>query len=81
MAINPKDLRPMGDPETVVCLPHGDTLVGLYIAVVGSQTMLGIREDRDGQPISCAVTRDLSLKHLPLQSNPHRVKYRHSEDV
>lgn len=66
--VNPKDRVPQGDPDTVVLLPQG-ALVGLYIRGVPGLVMLGIREDAEGQPVSCAVTNDL---HMNLQSNPRR---------
>ena len=63
----------MGEPETVVFLPQGGTLVGLYIPGVGAQTVLGIREDRAGQPVSCAVTNEMPVDSF--QSNPHRIRH------
>lgn len=70
--IDPKDRRAQGDPETVVYLPQGaGSLVGLYIKGVGAGTMLGIREDVTGQPVSCAVTNRFESE-TPIQSNPRR---------
>ena len=74
MGIPPTDLVPQGDPETVVCLPSG-TLLGLCILGVGRTPMtLGIREDMEGQPVSCVITTALALdiQRLPFQSNPRR---------
>ena len=74
--VNPKDRVPQGDPDTVVLLPHG-AIVGLYIrGLPEGKVMLGIREDAEGQPVSCAVTNELHIDtSRSLQSNPHRVKY------
>lgn len=66
--VNPKDRVPQGDPDTVVLLPQG-ALVGLYIRGVSGLVMLGIREDAEGRPVSCAITNEL---HLNIQSNQHR---------
>jgi len=71
--VDPRDRTAMGDPETVILLPGEGALIGLYIRGVPGQTMLGIREDADGQPVSCAVGISLDL---PIQSNPRR----HDED-
>lgn len=71
MAIDPKDTISQGDPDTVVLLPSG-ALVGLYIKGVPGQIMLGIREDAEGQPVSCAVTNELHVVYPPAQSNPRR---------
>ena len=57
--VNPIDTRPQGDPDTVVLLPEG-ALVGLYIkGLREGKVMLGIREDAEGQPVSCAVTNEI----------------------
>lgn len=71
--IDPRDLVAQGDPDTVVLLPDG-ALVGLYIKGVPGKVMLGIRENADGQPVSCAVTNELHIDtaQRPLQSNPRR---------
>lgn len=72
MAIPKSDREPQGDPETVVLLPNG-ALVGLLILQSGyGQIMLGIREDAEGQPVSCAVTNELHVVYPPAQSNPRR---------
>lgn len=66
------DLLPQGDPETVVLLPHG-ALVGLFIRDSGyGDLMLGIREDAEGRPVSCAITSELIVEYPPVQSNPRR---------
>ena len=71
--IDQKDQVAQGDPETVVLLPTG-ALVGLYIrGLKTGLTMLGIREDTDGQPLSCAVTNEFHIDtSKPQQSNPRR---------
>lgn len=73
MVVDPLDLAPMGDPETVVTLGNG-SIIGLYIPGVSGQVMLGIREDREGRPVSCAVTNAFGVETgWPAQSNPRRV--------
>ena len=68
------DLVPQGDPETVVFLPGGPSLVGLCVKGLWiGPVMLGIREDAEGRPLSCAVTSDIELCITPSQSNPRRV--------
>lgn len=69
-----KDLTPVGDPETVVFLPHGDSLVGLHIVGLSSDVMLGIRENPDGHPLTCAITNEIVIEHAPIHllSNPIR---------
>ena len=58
--VNPIDTRPQGDPETVVLLPDGESLVGLYVrGLKDGKAMLGIREDQFGRPISCSVTDEI----------------------
>jgi hypothetical protein len=69
--IDPSDVRAAGDPETVVLLPRG-SLLGLYIKGVPGPVMLGIREDAQGQPVSCAVTNELFIDTSHVQSNPCR---------
>ncbi len=73
MWIHPVERTPQGDPETVVCLPTG-SLLGLHIRGLDAPVMLGIREDAEGQPVSCAITTELHIDtaHRPLQSNPRR---------
>ena len=71
MGMHPVDRMPQGDPETVVLLPTG-SLIGLHIRGVDAPTMLGIREDADGQPVSCAITTELHISYPPVQSNPRR---------
>ena len=69
--VEPKDRMAQGDPETVVLLPTG-ALVGLSILGVRGPTMLGIREDAEGQPVSCAITNEFWAEYPPAQSNPRR---------
>ena len=70
--MDPIDREPQGDPETVVLLPTS-TLLGLHIrGVLGGPAMLGIREDADGQPTSCAITTELVIDTTRVQSNPRR---------
>ena len=64
------DSEPQGDPECLVALPTG-SVVGLRILGLKSEIMLGIREDTEGQPVSCAVTNELLITY-PLQNNPRR---------
>lgn len=72
--VNPIDLMPQGDPETVVCLPDGDSLIGLYVKDSGlGAVMLGIREDCLGRPVACAIANDIKL-----DITPHR--YRNDAD-
>lgn len=54
------DKMPQGDPETVVWLPSG-SLIGLAIRGVLGRVMLGIREDAEGIPVSCAVMDSLHV--------------------
>lgn len=70
--VDPKDRIAQGDPETVVILPDGSSLVGLYIRGVDSGLhMLGIREDAEGRPVSFACAD--SVLHVDTwQSNPRR---------
>lgn len=58
------DKTPQGDPETVVILPHG-SLIGLKIRGLYGHVMLGIREDEQGHPVSCAVTDELFIDTHP----------------
>jgi hypothetical protein len=76
MWIDPRDLKAQGDPETVVLLPDGNSLVGLYIRGFKTKFMLGISEDREGQPLSCAVTNEVYIDTSHMQSNPVRKQYR-----
>lgn len=69
--VDPKDQRAQGDPETVVRLPTGDTLVGLHILGVDGYPMLGIREDREGFPVAFAAA-DVDVIDAAVQSNPRR---------
>lgn len=79
IAVEETDLRSQGDPETVVLLPKCGALVGLHIksgdgrARLEQHIMLGIREDDQGQPVSCAITNELEIDtSIPAQSNPRR---------
>lgn len=74
MPIDPRDLLPVGDPETVVLLPSGGSLLGLHICGLpdGVPRMLGIREDELGRPVSFATAEEWPLDITP-QSNPRRV--------
>lgn len=65
------ELRPQGDPETVVFLPKGGSIVGLHIRGLPEHVMLGIREDPHGHPLSCAVTNEIEID-TNLHSNPRR---------
>ena len=67
---DPRDARPQGEPDTVILLPHG-SLVGLHIRGVAGGIVLGIREDAEGQPISCAEVTRVQME-TALQSNPRR---------
>ena len=69
--VDPCDLMAQGDPETVVLLPRG-SLLGLYIRGLEDHVMLGIREDAEGRPVSCAVTNELHVDTSQVQSNPRR---------
>jgi hypothetical protein len=53
--VRPEDLVPQGDPETVVTLPDGGCIVGLHIKGVLFGSLLGIREDELGRPVSCSI--------------------------
>ena len=72
IALEPADLFPQGEPETVVFLPSKESLIGLHIRGLEDHVMLGIREDECGRPISCAMTNELHIDTLHLQSNPRR---------
>lgn len=55
------DREPQGDPEWVAYLRNGrGSLVGLYIKGLPAWTMLMIREDAKGYPVSCAVTNSIA---------------------
>lgn len=74
--VDPRDLVAQNDghgPETVVLLPTG-SLVGLHVRGVPGHVILGIREDREGRPVSCAVVNEMHIDtSQPLISNPRRV--------
>lgn len=63
--VEPVDRYAQGDPECVVYLPGRGSLIGLYIKGVPYPSMLGIREDADGQIVSCAITTELRIEHPP----------------
>ena len=69
--VDPEDQQAQGEPETIVTLPHC-SLVGLQIVGVAGHVMLGIKEDRFGNPISCAVTNAFGVE-TGWHSNPRRV--------
>lgn len=70
--IDPRELLPQGDAETKVFLPGGEVLLGLYIKGVRSPSMLGVRVDELGRPLSCAWGVALDEG----QSNPVRHPFR-----
>ena len=55
------DANAQGDPETLVCLPNGETIVGLHIRGLVAHVMLGVRTDRAGVPLTCAVVTNLFI--------------------
>lgn len=68
--IDPRDRRPQNHgkgPETYISLTDG-SILGLYIRGVPGQVILGIREDRHGQPVSCAVANTVYVNHPRLTS-------------
>lgn len=71
MRIDPIDLVPQGDPETVVLLPDGTSLIGLHIRGLEGLHMLGILRDAQERPISFA-SADSVLHVDTLHSNPRR---------
>lgn len=78
MTIDPIDQLPQGDPETVVSLPNGETLISLMIRDVDEYPMLPIRLDVLGRPVSVAregltIEFDNITSDVPLHSNPKRV--------
>lgn len=68
----PADAAPQGDPERVVDVPGGGSLVGLQIKGLPGPVMISIREDHDGVPLACAITKPLPLDTSRMQSNPRR---------
>ena len=56
-----------GDPETVVLLPNGESFIGLRVHGLLDLTMLGIREDAEGRPVSCAVVTEIAMD-VPAQN-------------
>lgn len=59
--VAPLDTLPQGEAETVVYLPTGDAILGLYVRGLPSQVMLGIRLNRGGVPLTCAVVTELHI--------------------
>ena len=70
--VDEADLRPQGDPETVVFLKGTGSLLGLHIRGLEHHVVLGIREDEIGRPLGCLVTNEIQID-TSLQSNPRRV--------
>lgn len=71
--VEPKDRMAQGDPEWLVLLPGRGAIVGLYIKGLPDAQILGIREDADGQIVSCAVMTELNIDTArPFHSTPHR---------
>lgn len=74
-----KDLVSVGDPEIVVFIAGGGTILGLHVVgLEDGDKMIGIRCDELGRPESCAVTNELFVEHEPfnVQSNPRRIAER-----
>lgn len=60
--LEPADLAPQGDPETVVFLPGArGSIVGLRILGLEDHVMIAIKEDNKGRPQSCAITNELKI--------------------
>lgn len=78
--IQQTDLEPQGDPETAVYLQGHDTLIGLHIRGLDTSVMLGIREDAQGAPQSCAIAEAIAIDTAAWQSNPRR-RYESGEDA
>lgn len=72
IAVEETDLQPQGDPETVVFLPSRESLLGLHIKGLSDHVMLGIKEDAFGFPVSCAITNEVQIDTMHVQSNPRR---------
>jgi hypothetical protein len=72
IALDDADLHAQGDPETVILLHEAGAILGLHIKGLADHIVLGIREDREGQPVSCAITNELAIDTNHLQSNPRR---------
>lgn len=72
IAIEEVDLRPQGDPETVVFLRQRGSLLGLNIRGLPDHVMLGIRENERGELIGCAITNELRIDTYDVHSNPRR---------
>lgn len=63
-----EDLREQGDPETATFIPSGGTLIELKINGFPEYQSLGIKEDCDGQPVSCIDIHEAVV----ILSNPRR---------
>lgn len=62
--VDPRDQQSQNHgkgPETIIALPSGDEVHGLYIAGWREHAILGVRVDRDGVPLSCAVVNSIAL--------------------
>lgn len=67
------DRRGVGEPETIVELPSGHKLLGLFVwTAEHGACMLGIRLNPAGEPVRCAWTNTVSLHIEPMQRNPMR---------
>jgi hypothetical protein len=55
------DDTPQGEPETVVELPSGESILGLYVRGLLCHLMLGIRLDDLGQPSRCAIVTQIAI--------------------
>lgn len=72
---DPQDVKPQGEPETVIILPSGQMMQGLRILGVEGDVMLGVKITADERTaLSCAVTTELYIEYSPinLHSNPRR---------
>ena len=70
------DRTAQGDPETVVVLGSGEALIGMQIRGLPKIMVLGVREDKEGWPLGCAIVDAVSLDITPLHSNPRRKRLR-----
>lgn len=52
---DPSDSEPQGEPETIIVLAKGESLLGLHIHGLTRRRILGVRTDRDGDPLTCAI--------------------------
>lgn len=72
MPVDPLDRMAQGDPETVVLLPDGTSLIGLHIRGLEGLHMLGIREDELGRPLGFAPSDAVLHVDTSFHSNPRR---------